>query len=60
MTAFYLDTFRTVVVEQDGEPGDGEEGGAGEDGVAGVGRRQEEEMADIFLVKSAVTIYLRY
>ena len=56
LTAFFLVTFRMWVVEHEEEPGDGVEGGAEEDGVAGVGRRQEEEMADILLVKSVVGI----
>ena len=54
--AFFLGTFMTGVVEHEEEPGDDEEGGAEEDGVTGVGRRQEEEMADILLVESAVGI----
>jgi len=59
LAPFFLCTFRTLIVEHEEEPGDDEEGGAEEDKVAVVGIRQEEEMADILLVKSAVTISCR-
>ena len=54
LATFFLDIFKTWVVEHEKEPRDGEEGGAEEDGVAG--ERQQEEMADILLVKSAVAV----
>ena len=58
LAAFFLGTSRTEVkvVEHEEEPGDGRERGAEEDGVTGVWRRQEEEMADILLVESVVRI----
>ena len=58
LAAFFLGTSRTEVkvVEHEEEPGDDEEGGAEEDGVTGVWRRQEEEMADILMMESAVGI----
>ena len=56
LAAFFLAIFMLGVVEHEEEPGDGEEGGAEEDGVTGVGRKQEEEMADIVLLEYAVRI----